>query len=75
MAQAKGHTQATDVYSFGLVMWEILSGKVPFDDVEDPDDVRDMVRHQYTNILPCFIVVVQLSVIFVECVVSIHPNI
>lgn len=37
------HSQASDVYSLGLVFWELLSGSVPFNDVRRQDDIRFMV--------------------------------
>lgn len=35
----------SDVYSLGLVLWEIISGKTPFYDISNPDTVRDAVCH------------------------------
>lgn len=37
------HTQASDVYSFALVMWEMISRKIPFADFRQADDIRAMV--------------------------------
>ena len=34
------HCQASDIYSLSLVLWEILSGQVPFNDVMKQDDIR-----------------------------------
>jgi len=38
------HSQASDVYSFALVLWEILTGLVPFSSVKKQDDIRLKVR-------------------------------
>lgn len=37
------HRQASDIYSFVLVLWEILSGKQPYEDIRKQDDIRDLV--------------------------------
>ena len=37
------HKQASDIYSFVLVLWEILSGKQPYEDIRKQDDIRDLV--------------------------------
>jgi len=37
------HTQASDIYSLGLVFWEIISGLVPFENTPIQDDIRTLV--------------------------------
>jgi serine/threonine protein kinase len=37
------HSQASDIYSFGLVLWEIIVGIVPFSEVKRQDDIREKV--------------------------------
>lgn len=36
-------TQASDIYSFGLVLWEILVGRVPYSDIKWQDKIREYV--------------------------------
>lgn len=37
------HTQASDMYSLGLVLWEIISGKIPYLE-ESGDNNADKIR-------------------------------
>lgn len=37
------YTQAADIYSFALVLWEILSGKQPFMHIKKQADIRTQV--------------------------------
>lgn len=37
------HTQASDIYSLGLVLWEIISGLVPFENTLMQEDIRTLV--------------------------------
>jgi hypothetical protein len=41
------NSQASDVYSFALVLWEILTGLVPFSSVKKQDDIRRKVISKY----------------------------
>lgn len=43
--------QAADVYSFGMVLWEIVSGKVPFGDCTANDD-QSGLRHRVRRFSP-----------------------
>jgi serine/threonine-protein kinase TNNI3K len=44
------YTQAADIYSFALVLWEILSGKQPFSHIKKQSDIRKKVRKNYIYI-------------------------
>lgn len=46
------HTQASDVYSLGLVFWEIISGLVPFENTSQQDDVRTLVLSGKRPVMP-----------------------
>lgn len=37
------HSQASDVFSLGIVLWEMLSKKIPFSDVSDRKTIAAMV--------------------------------
>lgn len=39
------HTQASDVYSFALVMWEMISRKIPFAEIRNSEDIRSKVLY------------------------------
>ena len=39
MLDAKGSSYASDVYSFGIVVWEVLSRKVPWAEEALPRDI------------------------------------
>eukprot|EP01038_Epipyxis_sp_PR26KG_P004307 gene4307-6103_t len=46
------HCQGSDIYSLSLVLWEILSGQVPFSDVMKQDDIRFKVLSGLRPTLP-----------------------
>ncbi|KAJ1412260.1 hypothetical protein B484DRAFT_455402, partial [Ochromonadaceae sp. CCMP2298] len=49
------YTQAADMYSFALVLWEILVGRVPYSDIPRQDDVRRYVGSGQRPLIPsCF---------------------
>jgi len=55
MIKEKHHTKKVDVYSFGIVLWELLTGKTPFDNMT-PEQAAFAVSHKvciriYSNCL------------------------
>ena len=54
--QGSSYTQAADVYSFALVLWELLVGRVPFSEVKKQDDIRRKVVSGVRPLIPtCFL--------------------
>lgn len=50
------YTQASDIYSFGLVLCEILTGRIPFSDIKAQDKIRESVISGIRPLVPkCFI--------------------
>lgn len=45
MIKEKHHTKKVDVYSFGIVLWELLTGKTPFDNMT-PEQAAYAVSHK-----------------------------
>jgi len=45
MIKEKHHTKKVDVYSFGIVLWELLTGKTPFDNMT-PEQAAFAVSHK-----------------------------
>lgn len=55
--QGSPYTQASDVYGFALVLWEILVGRVPFSEVKRQDEIRRRVVAGHRPLIPgCFII-------------------
>ena len=50
------HSLHSDIYSLGLVLWEIISTTTPFADIQNPDLVRLAVSHNslFTLFLFCY---------------------
>jgi len=46
------HTQASDVYSLGLVLWEILSGSIPYQNFTRQDDIKNHVLDGFRPPIP-----------------------
>jgi serine/threonine protein kinase len=42
--QKKSYDETVDQFAFGTLMWEILTGKVPFDGL-DAQDIRQKVEN------------------------------
>lgn len=61
--QGKMHSQASDIYSFSLVLWEILTSIVPFSHIKKQDDIRLQVRYSLreVSLLSLFILTAFLS--------------
>ncbi len=38
--ESGAYTQSSDIYSLGLVLWEIISKKIPFDNETNQDNLR-----------------------------------
>lgn len=45
MIKGKSHTRKVDVYSFGIVLWELLTALIPFDDMT-PEQAAYAVAHK-----------------------------
>ena len=56
MIKEKHHTKKVDVYSFGIVLWELLTGQTPFDNMT-PEQAAFAVSHKvlHRNLLNCMI--------------------
>lgn len=37
------HTQAIDIYSFGIIMWELTTGEVPYEDLNTNQAIQELV--------------------------------
>jgi hypothetical protein len=50
------HSQASDIYSFGLVLWEILIGTPPFNEIRTQTEIRRRVLNDIRPAIPeCFL--------------------
>jgi len=47
--QYQKYSRATDVYSFGITLWEIWTAKLPYDGIPPPQAAIDVV---YNNLRP-----------------------
>ena len=48
--QRKEYTICSDIYSFGMIMWELMTGRLPFED--QTNDVGLMSKICYDGLLP-----------------------
>jgi serine/threonine protein kinase len=47
VALRKPYTEKVDVYSFGMILWQLTSGKIPFVGMKRAEFERDVVRGGY----------------------------
>ncbi len=52
MLNASGSTYASDVYSYGIVAWEVLSRELPWESVPRPQDVIVRVLNELRPEIP-----------------------
>ncbi|OHT02315.1 TKL family protein kinase [Tritrichomonas foetus] len=50
--QGEEYTLSADVYSFGLILWEMLTGEVPFAGLESAQVIYNVVIQQQRPIIP-----------------------
>lgn len=51
MIKGKNHTRKVDVYSFGIVLWELVTLQIPFHDMT-PEQAAYAVAHKVTILIP-----------------------
>jgi hypothetical protein len=64
------HVQASDVYSLSLVLWELITGCVPFNETPRQDDIRQRVLAGKQNIFDLRVIVNQYFIIRRETILS-----
>jgi len=48
-------TEKADVYSFGMILWELMTGKFPFNQIKSDDQARELIKKGEilsNNVLP-----------------------
>jgi hypothetical protein len=46
------YSTKSDIYAFGMVLWEIVSRKRPYDDIENTEELFEAVRHGKREEIP-----------------------
>ncbi|KAH7322190.1 kinase-like domain-containing protein [Rhizoctonia solani] len=53
LQETSGHTQASDIYALGMVIYEVMTGKVPFHGKQDPKVILQVTSGEIPERLQC----------------------